>query len=171
VESGLVPGREPGAVDVALAPNRYAGRRGYFSRWVVIEKIAQSHCAFLEGLPDTLPMPIAHAEGRFTHRNPLEFTKMLDDGYLAFRYAGLGDDPLGTGNPNGSLLGTAAMTNSRGNVLAMMPHPERAGWLFQVPEDLNHPWADERRAAAGDSKKLLGDGPGMAIIRKLVELC
>jgi phosphoribosylformylglycinamidine (FGAM) synthase-like amidotransferase family enzyme len=69
------------------------------------------------------------------------------------------------------MLATAAMTNSAGNVLAMMPHPERASWLFQVPEDLNHPWAELRRESAGDFKLLNSAGPGMAIVSRLVELC
>ena len=37
-------------------------------------------------------------------------------------------------NPNGSLIGIAGICNKKGNVLAMMPHPERAAWMRQVPE-------------------------------------
>lgn len=172
VEAGLVPGKcGNGKVEVALAPNRYAGRRGYYTRWVILEPDSRSHCQFLEKLPISIPMPIAHAEGRFTHESASEFAKLAADGFVALKYAGCDEDGIGNGNPNGSMLATAAMTNNAGNVLAMMPHPERASWLFQVPEDLNHPWAELRRESAGDFNLLNGAGPGMAIISKLVELC
>ncbi len=171
VESGLVPGRKPGTLEAALAPNRHPGRRGYFSRWVVLERVDGTVCRFLEGLPATLPVPIAHAEGRFTHRDPAAFAALADEGLLAYRYAGADPDGGGPGNPNGSLLAAAALTNPAGNVLAMMPHPERAAWLFQVPEDLDHPWGARRRAATGDGSALRADGPGMALLRRLVELC
>ncbi|MHA1153760.1 MAG: phosphoribosylformylglycinamidine synthase subunit PurL [Alphaproteobacteria bacterium] len=171
VEAGLVPGRTPGRLEVALAPNRHPGRRGYYSRWVVLEQVPGTNCRFLEGLPATLPVPIAHAEGRFTHADPTEFAAFADEGLLAYRYAGADDNGGGPGNPNGSLLATAALTNPAGNVLAMMPHPERAAWLFQVPEDLNHLWGVRRRESVGDGAALRGDGPGMSLLRRLVELC
>ena len=44
--------------------------------------------------------------------------------------------------------------------LALMPHPERATWLRQVPEDLGDRWAKRRRAAAGDPGALEAEGPG-----------
>ncbi|MDO9694732.1 MAG: phosphoribosylformylglycinamidine synthase I, partial [Candidatus Latescibacteria bacterium] len=171
VEAGLVPGLARGRIEVALAPNRIPGRRGYFSRWVVLEAVAGSRCRFLDGLPRTLPVPIAHAEGRFTHEDPAYFARLRDDGLLAYRYAAARPDGGGPGNPNGSLLATAAITNPAGNVLAMMPHPERAAWLFQVPEDLDHPWGRRRRDRIGDHAAQLGAGPGLAVLRRLVELC
>ncbi len=171
VEAGLVPGCEPGAVEVALAPNRQPGRRGYFSRWVVLEPVPGNRCGFLEGAAATIPVPIAHAEGRFTHEDPAFFASLRDRGLVALRYAGSGPEGEGPGNPNGSLLAAAALTNPQGNVLAMMPHPERAAWLFQVPEDLPHRWGSARRGAAGDPRALKGAGPGLPFLRRLVELC
>lgn len=172
VEAGLVPDRGArGAVEVALAPNRTPGRRGYFSRWVVLEPVADGRCRFLAGLPASVPVPIAHAEGRFTHEDPAEFAALAHEGFVAFRYAGAGGAVSGPGNPNGSLEACAALTNPDGNVLAMMPHPERAAWLFQVPEDLDHPWGRARRDAAGDAAALAGPGPGLALLARLVELC
>jgi hypothetical protein len=52
----------------------------------------------------------------------------------------------------------------------MMPHPERAAWLAQVPEDLPHAWGRMRRRAGGDAGALRGPGPGLALLRRLVEL-
>jgi len=171
IEAGLVPGREPGRLEVALAPNRHPGRRGYYSRWTVLERVEGTRSRFLSDLPATLPVPIAHAEGRFTHGDPTHFDALAEEGLLALRYAGADEDGGGPANPNGSLRAAAALTNPAGNVLAMMPHPERAAWLFQVPEDLDHAWGRRRRAATGDGAALRGDGPGMTLLRRLVDLC
>ncbi len=172
VEAGLVPGIEAGAVEVALAANRFAGRRGYHSRWVGIAADPGSHTPFVEGLAGTFPLPIAHAEGRFTHEDPAFFDRLAAAGHVALRYTPLGGrDTAAAGNPNGSLLEAAGLTNSRGNVLAMMPHPERAAQLRHVPEDLPHAWGRSRRAAAGNFEMLESAGPGAFLVRRLVELC
>ena len=169
VEAGLVPGLQPGRVEVALAPNRQPGRRGYLSRWVALEAHPQARTPFVEGLQGTLPLPMAHAEGRFAHEDPAAFARLAAAGYVALRYAPLGG--RGEGNPNGSLLDAAGLTNGRGNVLALMPHPERAAQLRLVPEDLPHAWGRRRRRAAGDAAALEGAGPGAFLLHRLVELC
>ncbi|GAJ25181.1 phosphoribosylformylglycinamidine synthase [Liquorilactobacillus sucicola DSM 21376 = JCM 15457] len=64
-----------------------------------------------------IELPIAHADGSFyAEKSVLE--KLEKNGQIVFRYAGE--------NPNGSLNDIAGITNERGNVLGMMPHPERA---------------------------------------------
>jgi phosphoribosylformylglycinamidine (FGAM) synthase-like amidotransferase family enzyme len=63
------------------------------------------------------------------------------------------------------------LTNTAGNVLAMMPHPERAAQLRHVPEDLPHQWGRARRSEAGNFKLLESAGPGSFLLRRLVELC
>ncbi len=172
VESGLVPGLEAGAVEVALAANRVPGRQGYHSRWVAVVADQQTRTPFVEGLTGTFPLPIAHAEGRFTHEDPAFFERLAADGHVALRYAPLGGrDSVAAGNPNGALLDVAALTNRQGNVLAMMPHPERAAQLRHVPEDLPHAWGRARLAAAGDFATLEAAGPGAFILRRLVEMC
>jgi phosphoribosylformylglycinamidine synthase len=169
IESGLVPGIEPGAVEVGLAANRMPGRRGYLSRWVGLEAVAGTHCAFVAGLAGSLPVPMAHAEGRFTHEDPEAFARLAAEGHVALRYVPL---PGGSGgNPNGSLADAAGLTNRDGNVLALMPHPERAAQLRMVPEDLPHAWGALRRRAAADADRLEAAGPGFWLLRRLVELC
>jgi len=169
VEAGLVPGLMPGRVEVALGANRQPGRQGYLARWIACEAHPQARTPFVEGLVGTLPLPMAHAEGRFAHEDPEVFRKLAAAGYVALRYAPLGG--RADGNPNGSLLDAAALTNGRGNVLALMPHPERAAQLRMVPEDLPHAWGLRRRRAAGDAKALEGAGPGAFLLHRLVELC
>jgi phosphoribosylformylglycinamidine synthase len=70
-----------------------------------------------------LKMPIAHAEGRYLHPDVSVLEK---ESRVVFRYC----DPAGAisldANPNGSTANIAGVCNARGNVIGMMPHPERA---------------------------------------------
>ncbi len=169
VESGLVPGLEPGAVEVALASNRFPGRSGYHSQWVGVVPHANAQTPFVEGISGMFPLPMAHAEGRFTHEDPAFFEKLAADGFVALQYAQLGGRE--EANPNGSQLDVAGLSNRGGNVLAMMPHPERAAQLRHVPEDQPSAWGLARVAAAGDSQSLEAAGPGAFLLRRLVEMC
>ncbi len=70
-----------------------------------------------------IKMPIAHAEGRYVHSN---IQKLEDNAQIIFRYC----DEEGTVdpeyNPNGSVNNIAGICNESGNVVGLMPHPERA---------------------------------------------
>ncbi len=169
VESGLVPGLEPGAVEVALAANRFPGRRGYHSQWVAVTPHANARSPFVEGIKGSIPLPIAHAEGRFTHEDPEFFANLAADGFVALQYTPLGGRR--EANPNGSLLDVAGLTNKGGNVLAMMPHPERAAQLRHVPEDQPSVWGLARMKATGSSDSLEAAGPGAFLLRRLIEMC
>ena len=69
-------------------------------------------------------IPIAHNEGNY-FTDPETLARLEGDGRVAFRYC----DPSGAisdaANPNGSLANIAGVLNAAGNVLGMMPHPER----------------------------------------------
>jgi phosphoribosylformylglycinamidine synthase I len=80
---------------------------------------------FTAGLPAgrILKMPIAHAEGRYVHDDPAALAKA---GQVVFRYVDASGSDGGDANPNGSVDAIAGVCNERGNVLGMMPHPERA---------------------------------------------
>ena len=62
-------------------------------------------------------LAIAHGEGNYTCDSDT-LHKLEDNGQIVFRYSG--------DNPNGSVANIAGITNEAGNVLGMMPHPERA---------------------------------------------
>jgi phosphoribosylformylglycinamidine synthase len=69
-------------------------------------------------------MPIAHNEGNY-FADAETLARLQGAGRVAFRYCsatGVVDDAI---NPNGSLDNIAGILNERGNVLGMMPHPER----------------------------------------------
>jgi phosphoribosylformylglycinamidine (FGAM) synthase-like amidotransferase family enzyme len=59
------------------------------------------------------------------------------------------------------------MTNPAGNVLAFMPHPERAARLRNVPDTLPGPWGERRRDAFRRRDLLDGPGPGFKIFQSL----
>jgi phosphoribosylformylglycinamidine synthase len=169
VEAGLVPGG--GRVDVGLARNRMPERSGYYTRWVWC-RVEESTCVFTRGLaPGTLiPLPVAHGEGRFTAVKRTLLAELAAAGQAPLRYATRGgaiaeDFP---DNPNGADAAVAGLCNARGNVLALMPHPERAADLGQVSRAIGGEWGTRRdRALATGDGSAFGDGPGMVLFRAL----
>ena len=171
VEAGLVPGGSPGRVEMALGANA-AGWKGYYCGWVHVRVTKEGRetaftSRFEEG--EVFPVPLAHAQGRFTVRDPEQFRIWAEAGQVPLRYVSPdGDeDPPFPLNPNGSLLGAAGVTNPAGNVLAFMPHPERAAWLRQVPESIPGPWGEKRIEAARRRDALEGPGPGFRVFQSL----
>ena len=171
VEAGLVPGGDSGQVDVCLARNRVAGWEGYHARWVYV-KPHTGHCFFTEDLEDPIPIVVAHGEGRFVTDDTQLWESLRARGRFALTYCDAeGKPPAGfPENPNGSPDHVAGMSGLDGQVLAFMPHPERASLLWQVPEDLPGPWGERRRAAAGRRDELASDGPGMVLLRAFSRL-
>ena len=72
-----------------------------------------------------LSIPIAHGEGRYFADGDT-IAALRDNGQIVFRYVDKDNNTGGNGNPNGSVDDIAGIINRRGNVLGMMPHPERA---------------------------------------------
>lgn len=72
-----------------------------------------------------LSLPIAHGEGRY-YADADTLQTIEAGGQVLFRYCTAEGEIDEGGNPNGSLNNIAGITNARGNVLGMMPHPERA---------------------------------------------
>ncbi len=72
-----------------------------------------------------LTLPIAHGEGRY-YADEDTLKQLEDNQQIVFRYCGKNGEINEENNPNGSLHNIAGITNKKGNVLGMMPHPERA---------------------------------------------
>jgi phosphoribosylformylglycinamidine synthase len=72
-----------------------------------------------------LRVPISHGEGRY-YADEATLDELETDGLVAFRYCTQDGEVTAAANPNGSLRNIAGIVNRRGNVLGMMPHPERA---------------------------------------------
>jgi len=170
VESGLVP--DGGRVELALARNLMPHRGGYFARWVYV-RVEASSCVFTKGLRPgaVLPLPVAHGEGRFTgERGRVE--ALARAGQVPLRYAG-SDGSAAQGfpdNPNGSDYSAAAVCNAAGNVLALMPHPERAQDLGALPRRIVGEWAASRERCLESGPDLVGaPGPGLELFDGLRE--
>ncbi len=90
-------------------------------------RVEVSRGPFLSGLEagEVLQMPISHGEGRY-YAPPEQLRELEAGGQVALRYCGPSGDLGDQHNPNGSLRHIAGVMNAEGNVLGMMPHPERA---------------------------------------------
>ncbi|MDT8340002.1 MAG: phosphoribosylformylglycinamidine synthase subunit PurQ [Longimicrobiales bacterium] len=74
---------------------------------------------------EVLRIPLAHAEGNYRADAPT-LERLEGEGRVLFRYVDADGDATPGANPNGSLNNIAGIVNDRGNVMGMMPHPERA---------------------------------------------
>jgi phosphoribosylformylglycinamidine synthase len=72
-----------------------------------------------------LKIPVAHGDGRFT-ADQATLDQLDDEGRVVFRYSDAAGEIVEAANPNGSMRSIAGIVNEGGNVLGMMPHPERA---------------------------------------------
>ena len=72
-----------------------------------------------------LTIPIAHGEGRYT-ADADTLDRLEEEGRVVFRYVDADGAPTAAANPTGSARNIAGIVNAQGNVLGMMPHPERA---------------------------------------------
>lgn len=106
----------------SLAPNA-SGR--FECRWVWLRNTARPDNLFLRGV-ERLALPVAHGEGRFVPRDASALAGLRAAGQIALVYVDDRGEPADyPANPNGSAGGVAALTNAAGNVLGLMPHPER----------------------------------------------
>jgi len=134
VESGLVPGSDDYNVNIALTDNKRIVNNnvigvGYYNTWANLKMSSTSdRCAFTRHLQpnDFINIPLAHGEGRFIIKDNL-LNEMIKNHQAVFRYCNKNGDIVDEfpTNPNGSIYNLAAVCNPRGNVMAMMPHPER----------------------------------------------
>ncbi|MFC6803143.1 phosphoribosylformylglycinamidine synthase subunit PurQ [Deinococcus caeni] len=114
-ESGLLPG--------ALSRNRDL----HFLCRPVHLRVENAGTAFTGAYTkgQVIEVPIAHGEGNY-YADPETIARLEGNGQVVFRY---------TDNPNGSLNDIAGIVSERGNVLGMMPHPERAVEALLGSED------------------------------------
>ena len=71
-------------------------------------------------------IPISHYEGNY-YADEATLARLETNNRVVFRYSTAAGEIATAANPNGSLHNIAGIVNERGNVLGMMPHPERAG--------------------------------------------
>jgi len=114
-EAGLLPG--------ALIRNSHLR----FSCKQVYLRVENSGTAFTNNCRqgEILKIPIAHGEGNYYNFSD-DIRALEDSGRVVFRYVDREGRPTTQSNPNGSINNIAGIMNEEGNVVGMMPHPERA---------------------------------------------
>jgi phosphoribosylformylglycinamidine synthase subunit PurQ / glutaminase len=139
VKMGLLPDPALGKQTVTLADNTN-GR--FIDKWTPIVTDPDSPCIWTKGL-GTFDLPIAHGEGRLVCADDDILNQLKTNNQVALRYTS-GD------NPNGSADDIAGLCDPTGNILGLMPHPERFtdpthhptwtrqpdAWLTQTPAGL-----------------------------------
>jgi len=172
IESGMIPLGE--GLRMSLARNALkdaSGVRspGFLSEWVWIRpSCAATRCATSDW-NEPMHLPIAHGEGRFITTDPDLIAALHEREQIAFSYC----DAQGkismdaSVTPNGSTEGIAGICNPAGNVVALMPHPERTQngnpyfaslrtWIQKstkqfesIKKDSPSPWNMPERTARG----------------------
>ncbi len=134
LEAGLLPG--------AIRRNK---NLQFICQWVSL-RVENASIPFTRSLREgeVLDMPIAHAEGNY-FIEPEGLKALEEGGRVVFRYCTPQGEVTEEANPNGALSNIAGICNKRGNVLGMMPHPERS------------------------AEKVLGSDDGLTIFRALLD--
>lgn len=118
VEAGLLPG--------ALVKNV---KLQFSCKWLKMEVLnVNTPFTNMFSLNDEITIPIAHGEGRFVIDDD-KLDELKQNNQIVFKYK--------EQNPNGSTEMIAAICNKEGNVMGLMPHPERASESILSPDQTN----------------------------------
>jgi len=160
VEAGILPGfktvmtDEPEAVLTTNDSDRFECR----PTWLRREE--RTRCIFTKDIREgqVLMIPSAHAEGKFVlpqDREDRLLKELQTNGQVVFRYV-TPDGNVESGypyNPNGALYDIAGICNRKGNVLGMMPHPERVFFAHT-----SNDWTRTDHGNGDDGSGVYGDG-------------
>ena len=126
-EAGLLPG--------ALMRNAHLQ---YRCQWVHL-RVESASSPFTQAAAErqVLRIPIGHGEGSY-FADPDTVRQLESEDRILFRYCAPEGDITEEANPNGSVGNIAGITNAEGNVLGMMPHPERCCEPLLGGEDGRH---------------------------------
>ncbi|AGB03993.1 phosphoribosylformylglycinamidine synthase I [Aciduliprofundum sp. MAR08-339] len=131
IELGLLPGTN-GISEVPEAALMINDSNRFECRWTYLKKLQDG--LFTSDVPEIISLPVAHGEGKFVTSERI-MEEIIENGQIAFKYVKPdGSKATYPWNPNGSMEDIAALTNPEGNVLGMMPHPERAFFPYQHPD-------------------------------------
>jgi phosphoribosylformylglycinamidine synthase subunit PurQ / glutaminase len=124
VEAGLLPG----------AVLRNSTLR-FACTWTRL-RIETTRTPFTSGAEkgQVLEIPIAHNEGRY-YLDKEKIPELERNQQIVFRYVNEEEEPTEEANPNGSIDNIAGICNQNGNVMGLMPHPERASLPMLSPEN------------------------------------
>ena len=156
VELGLLPAFEVTMSDVPTAALFTNDSARFECRPTLLRNDNRGKCIFTKDIEKKKVMmfPSAHAEGKLMSSDPNFVQKLEDNDQVVFRYVAPKGKTEYPWNPNGSQSDIAGICNPTGNVLGLMPHPERALTIFNHPD-----WT------RGYDKE---EGDGIAVFRSVV---
>ncbi|MDQ2907609.1 MAG: phosphoribosylformylglycinamidine cyclo-ligase [Chloroflexota bacterium] len=134
----------PGGVSIPASLTTNASAQ-FECRWITLN-VVPGPCIFTEGITQAITLPVAHGEGQFVLADSEQMATLQAQGQVPLVY----NAETYPANPNGSAGNIAGVCNVRGNVLGLMPHPERYVRALQHPQ---------RHGTPG------GDGDGLAIFK------
>ena len=153
VKTGFLPGplkTDGDHQDTTLTLNDSAK---FEARWIRLKTSGKG--PWVAGLKETIHLPVAHGEGKFVARDESVLNRLRSGRQVAFTYCDdsgkAGDYPV---NPNGSTEDIAGITDETGQILGLMPHPERFFFFTQGPA-----WTRlQRTSDYGDGAKIFENG-------------
>jgi phosphoribosylformylglycinamidine synthase len=162
LEAGLVPALdgETGRAQAAFARNAPLGK--YRSTHVHVKLALPPNASPLTAgfeVFTVIPAWASHGEGRLAASDAI-LDRLEHEARIAFVYCDANGNVSPAAVPNGSALGVAGLINGAGNVLALMPHPERDAWGFMHS-------GPAREAARGDAAAMLAPSGGIALFQGL----
>ena len=134
IESGMVPGLNEGKLEMGLAWNERIKQNkllgiGFYNEWVYMRSDVRKNRTPFNRFSNKVIMkiPVANGEGRYTTTNKHLLKTLIANEQTVLRFCDENgniekDFPI---NPNGALYNIAGICNPQGNVMSMMPHPER----------------------------------------------
>lgn len=157
VNLGLLPALNGkyGVREVALTNN---DSTRYIDRWVDLK--IENNSPWLQNMT-FFSAPIAHGEGKF-YATKHVMKKLKKNKQIALTYykGELCSFQNLTANPTGTLENIAGITNETGRIFGLMPHPERAIFITQLPH-----WTYLKEKYKRESKKIPEYGPGLQIFK------
>lgn len=159
VKMGLLPNLNGKFVqEVTLTSND----RGVFEdRWCRLAVNPQNTSEFFNGI-DSIDLPVRHGEGKFVAASKEVMQKIMNNSLIVLQYCDENGKPTQDYpmNPNGSEMSVAALTDIKGQILGIMPHPEAYLSLYNHPD-----WPHLKRM----DSKITEEGDGLGIFRNMVK--
>ncbi|MCF6159160.1 MAG: phosphoribosylformylglycinamidine synthase I [wastewater metagenome] len=125
-------------------------------RWVYLEVCSSTSPFIHNGHASRMYLPVAHGEGKFVTKDEGVLNRIIANRQIVFKYVNAQGEEAGyPWNPNGSVENIAGICDTTGQILGMMPHPER------YVEPTQHPcWTR--------SNRLRDWGDGLSIFKNAV---
>jgi len=131
IKSRLLPWPGEETQKVTLTDNDSAR---FECRWVRLSIDPESPCLFTRGLQGELDLPVAHGEGKLLWGDANTEHALFSSHLTVFQYKIPAEtDQVFPYNPNGSLRNVAGLSDPSGQILGLMPHPERHQFDWQHP--------------------------------------